>query len=1170
MRLSKIKLAGFKSFVDPTTIHFPSNLVGIVGPNGCGKSNTIDAVRWVMGESSAKNLRGESMADVIFNGSTGRKPVGQASIELVFDNSDGGLGGQYAQYGEISIKRQVSRDGQSAYFLNGARCRRRDITDIFLGTGLGPRSYSIIEQGMISRLIEARPEDLRVFLEEAAGISKYKERRRETETRMRNTTENLSRLNDLRDELEKQLEKLNRQARTAEKFKELREQERRVRAELLTLRHGQMQGQNEQHARAIAEQENSLEAVIAAQRAVEAAMEKNREQHVELVETFNEVQGHYYQLGAEVARVEQAIQHARETRQRQQQELTQADEAWNEVEAHIRIDGQRLEELEQELLELEPELEELRARAETSSAALAEAEQAMQQWQTEWDDFNRRATVPAQTAEVERTRINHLERQLQQQTQRLERLQQERQGLSGADLELEIESLAEQELEREARVQQLQEELEQVRGSIEGLRQQVQGQNTELNEARGRQQDLRGRLASLEALQQAALGQGSGAVSQWLESRGLGQAPRLAQQLDVEAGWERAVETVLGASLQAVCVDGVDPVAEWLDSLEQGTLTLVDTGVAAGAAPAAADLVPLLNKVKAAWPLDSLLGDIFVADSLAQALALRGHLQPRQSIVTPEGIWLSAGWLRVARDEDQQAGVLAREKDITTSRAALAAADEAIEQFQEALDQAREALQDSERRRDELQVEVNQAHRAHSELRAQLGARRARLDQTQGRIQALSTEIAELDQQQARDTDEHGQARSRLHEALAAMETLALEREARAARREELRRTLDDTRGQAQGDREGAQGISHKIQSLRTVRDSTAHNLERMRSQEAHLQQRRGELRTALESGAEPLRQLEEELTGSLSSRRTVETELAEARRRVEAIEHELRMQEQDRATKERASQELREALSQARIASQEIKVRSQTLLEQLQETGFELDVLRQELPEAANVQEWEEEAERIAQRIQRLGPINLAAIEEFTEQNERKQYLDAQHKDVTDALETLESAIHKIDRETRTRFKETFDKVNTGIQELFPRLFGGGHAYLELTGEDLLDTGVTVMARPPGKRNSTIHLLSGGEKALTAVALVFSIFRLNPSPFCMLDEVDAPLDDANVGRFCDMVKEMSETVQFIFITHNKITMELSNQLTGVTMHEPGVSRLVAVDVDEAVQMAAM
>ena len=1169
MRLSKIKLAGFKSFVDPTTIHFPSNLVGIVGPNGCGKSNTIDAVRWVMGESSAKHLRGESMADVIFNGSTGRKPVGQAGIELVFDNADGGLGGQYAEYAEIAIKRQVSRDGQSQYFLNGARCRRRDITDIFLGTGLGPRSYSIIEQGMISRLIEAKPEDLRVFLEEAAGISKYKERRRETEKRMRHTVENLARLSDLREELEKHLEKLQRQARTAEKFKELREQERRIKAELLALRYASMAGKSEQHEHQIKEQETGLEAALAAQRAVEAAMEKNREIHVEAADAFNEVQGRYYQLGAEVARVEQAIQHSKETRQRQSQELAQAESAWQEVEAHIKIDSRRLEDLERDLAEQEPEQEQLQARAEASSEARQEAEQAMHAWQTEWDDFNRRAAEPAQTAEVERTRINHLERQLQQLGQRLERLQGEQQGLSSAALEQEIETLAEQELEREERAQQLQAELETVRESIESLRHQVREQNDAQNDARNRQQDLRGRLASLEALQQAALGKGSGAVSDWLTARGLDKAPRLAQQLAVDGGWERAVETVLGSYLQAVCVDGMDAAAEWLEGLEQGSLALVDTQAPAGAA-GNGELVSLQSKVKASWALDSLLGGVYVADSLAQALALRGRLQAHESVVTPEGIWLGSGWLRVARDEDEQAGVLAREKELGTCQADLAQEEASSAQIEALLEDARDQLQEAERRRDELQVEVNQAHAARSDTRAQLGARRSRLDQVQGRIEALGAEIEELQQQQGRDTEEHRLARSRLHEALAAMETLADERDQRSAQRDELRRSVEESRAQAQADRDDAHAVALKIETMRTAQANTRHNLERMRSQETHLQQRREELSTALKGGVEPLARLEEELTQALSRRREVEAELAEARRKVETLEHELRTEEQDRNAKEQTVQTLREALNQARMAWQEIKVRCQTVLEQLQETEFELATLQQEMAADATVQAWEEEAERLAGRIQRLGPINLAAIQEYEEESERKNYLDAQHKDVSEALETLENAIHKIDRETRTRFKETFDKVNTGIQELFPRLFGGGHAYLELTGEDLLDTGVTVMARPPGKRNSTIHLLSGGEKALTAVAMVFSIFRLNPSPFCMLDEVDAPLDDANVGRFCDMVKEMSETVQFIFITHNKITMELSNQLTGVTMSEPGVSRLVAVDVEEAVQMAAM
>ncbi|MGA7800891.1 MAG: chromosome segregation protein SMC, partial [Gammaproteobacteria bacterium] len=418
--------------------------------------------------------------------------------------------------------------------------------------------------------------------------------------------------------------------------------------------------------------------------------------------------------------------------------------------------------------------------------------------------------------------------------------------------------------------------------------------------------------------------------------------------------------------------------------------------------------------------------------------------------------------------------------------------------------------------------------------------------------------------------DELGEARARLHAALEAMVTLAEEREQRTAQRDDLRHAQDEARTGARTDREAAQALAIRIESMRTARISTEQSLERMRSQQGHLRQRREELEEALQEGEAPLREAEQELARMLERRSEVETELSASRRAVEDIEHAHRQQEQQRLEHERNAQALRDTLNQERMAWQEIKVRSQTLLEQLAETGLELPTLDAEMPEGANAQDWQEKVAQLEQRIQRLGPINLAAIEEFQEQSERKTYLDAQHADLTEALETLENAIHKIDRETRTRFKETFDKVNGGLQRMFPRLFGGGHAYLELIGEDLLDTGVTIMARPPGKRNSTIHLLSGGEKALTAVALVFSIFELNPSPFCMLDEVDAPLDDANVGRFCDMVREMSERVQFIFITHNKITMEMANQLTGVTMHEPGVSRLVAVDVEEAAQMAAM
>jgi len=469
-----------------------------------------------------------------------------------------------------------------------------------------------------------------------------------------------------------------------------------------------------------------------------------------------------------------------------------------------------------------------------------------------------------------------------------------------------------------------------------------------------------------------------------------------------------------------------------------------------------------------------------------------------------------------------------------------------------------------------MQVEANQAHRQFSDARAQFDARRTRLEQIHKRSEALHREAAEISAQQDEDNQSVDAARTRLHEALALLDVLADERDRRAGDRDRLRTTLDAARSQAQNDRDRAHQLELQYQSRHTEQETTSQNLERMRVQQDRLQLRRDELRQSLAEGEAPLGAKEEELAIQLQQRLEVEGELTEERRHVEAVEHRLREDEQLRHRKEQATRQLRDELSNEKLAWQEIKVRGETLLEQINQSGFALAALVEELADDASLEAWQQQAEDLNARIQRLGPINLAAIEEFEEQSERKKYLDAQYEDVSSALATLEDAIRKIDRETRTRFKETFDKVNSGLQAMFPRLFGGGHAYLEMTGEDLLDTGVTIMARPPGKRNSTIHLLSGGEKALTAVALVFSIFELNPSPFCMLDEVDAPLDDANVGRFCDMVREMSERVQFIFITHNKITMDLANQLTGVTMHEPGVSRLVAVDVDEAVQLAAV
>ncbi len=1168
MRLKMIKLAGFKSFVDPTTVPTPSNLVCIVGPNGCGKSNTIDAVRWVMGESSAKNLRGDSMSDVIFNGSATRKPVGQASVELVFDNSDGRLGGEYAQYAEISIKRKVTRDGQSHYYLNGARCRRRDITDIFLGTGLGPRSYAIIEQGTISRMIEAKPEELRVFIEEAAGIYKYKERRRETENRMRSTRENLERIDDLRDELDKRLATLQRQARTAERYKELKQEERLLKAQLLALRHRTLDRQVRERDQAIEHQQTRLEAELAELASIESATESQREGQIEANEKFNEIQGRYYAVGAEIARLEQSIQHAREQHQRQRRELDEAERALEEASRHLESDREAITALEEEIATLEAAAEEARIAEEESAAVLAQAEENMTLWQGEWDEFNRLASEQLRAAEVERARIHHLEQNLERQAKRLRQLEEELAGLDAGGLDEEIEQAQQQRRELEERITHLREEMEQQRQQIADERELAQALASELDAERSRLQAMQGRKASLEALQQQALGGGRGRLDQGLHTHGLDDLPRLARTLEVEPGWERAVETALGLHLEALCVDGIEPLGAALAELDQGALALVDRSVEPRAEPSSGRGEPLLAKVRAsAHPLDALLAGIYAADDLAAALALRGELQAHESIVTRDGLWIGPDWLRLSRGGDEKAGVLEREKELKQLAGEIELTREKIETLERQMEEGRARLRELELARDELQATTNQTTQALARAESAVGTLRERMQHYHTRKSRLERELEEAVRQRGRDEEQLAEARARLDEALALVEDYEQRRQSLTARRDELRAQLELARQRARADREAAHRHALQLQAARTQLDGTRKRMERTESQLEQLGRRREQLLEAMAGGDDPVAEMEQQLEELLQNRLVEEEALNEARRRVEEIDHQLRQLTEKRHQVERRIEEIRAELEKLRMGGQEFKVRRQTVAEQFAETGMEMEALLAELPEGAEEAEWQRKVEEMDRKIQRLGAINLAAIDEFKEQSERKHYLDAQHQDLTQALETLENAIRKIDKETRTRFKDTFDKVNAGVKELFPRLFGGGHAYLELTGDDLLDTGVTIMARPPGKRNSSIHLLSGGEKALTAVALVFSIFQLNPAPFCMLDEVDAPLDEANVGRFCDMVKQMSEKVQFIFITHNKVTMEMGEHLTGVTMNEPGVSRLVAVDMEEAMRM---
>ncbi|MEX0448499.1 chromosome segregation protein SMC [Spiribacter sp. 221] len=1167
MRLSRIRLNGFKSFVDSTPVPLPGGITAIVGPNGCGKSNIIDAVRWVMGESSAKHLRGGSMADVIFSGSGSRKPVGQASIELVFDNADGSLGGQYAAFAEIAVRRQVNRDGQSVYYLNGSRCRRRDITDVFLGTGLGPRSYSIIEQGTISRLIEAKPEELRAYLEEAAGISLYKERRRETERRMRDTRENLERLEDVRDEVSRQLDKLSKQAETAERYRGLKDEERQRRAQLLILRIRGLEAERARIQSELVERNNALEARLAEQRRCEREITSLRASQSEASDRLNAIQGRYYQLGSDIARLEQRISHNRQIREDSRRELTRIGESIAENTQSLEQDREKQRVLDDRLATLQPELAEADAALGQADALVAEARRRMDESRAARDALTDERVDAERRAQVERTRIEQLEaRQLDQQ-RRSERVAGELASLTEADtapldaLRSAIDGLMAERADLDERIERLQVDISDRRNERDEASERLASRRTELGEQQAR-------LASLETLQEAALGARED-VAAWLARFDLDPGRRLADRLDVEPGWELALEMVLGEALQAVEAGDDQLSAGSLTAPASGRVMLFQEAGSVGPDDAGASGQPLAGYVRGADALIDLLAGVHAADNDAEARALLASLPLGHSVVTRDGHWHGHHWLRLmAVADNPEAGVVARRREIDAAGEAIARVQEAVAEAGSELARQDAELEDLD---DRLEAEIDRRNAIDRDLaaqRARLESEQAQMDARRQRLEALQGEAAELREAMVSADAAIREARERLQGALAAAETAEQRQRPLEASCESAQAALDEARENAASARDRRHDLAVRLESAQTARQSMDEAIARLERQRSRYEERREELQAALDAVDDPEGGLENERQERLARRVDVEGELTEARRSLEETEASLRRLDQERMAAERAVTELRDSAESARHRDTEAGARLATQQEQLDAIDVNQAEAAEALPEQATEADWEVELERLDSRIRRLGPINLAAIDEHRALAERKGYLDEQQSDLAEALETLQSAIQRIDRETRARFRETFDKVNSGLQRLFPRLFGGGEAFLEMTEDDLLETGVTIMARPPGKRITNIHLLSGGEKALAAVSLVFAIFELNPAPFCMLDEVDAPLDEANVGRFCDLLREMSARVQFIVITHNKTTMEAASHLAGVTMAEPGVSRLVAVDVESAVEMA--
>lgn len=1168
MRLTEIKLAGFKSFVDPTSIPVPGQLVGVVGPNGCGKSNIIDAVRWVLGESSAKHLRGETMQDVLFNGSGNRQTVNRASVELVFDNSLGRAGGQWSSFGEISVKRVLERDSESAYYINNMHVRRRDVADIFLGTGLGARAYAIIEQGMISRIIEAKPEELRVFLEEAAGVSKYRERRRETELRLSDTRENLLRVEDIRLELDKQLEHLTAQAEVARQYHSLQDQLKLAQNLLWLQKRREATSARERYTREIEKLGVELEAQTAKLREAERRIEELRDRQHTAGDAVQAAQGSLYETNAEFSRVQQQLQHVRENRHRVSNQLAALQSQREHGESQLQAQHASRDEWQEEAARAAEEAQAREDAAAAESSQLPLAEQAFRASQETRDRLQQEIAANQQALQLEQTRSEHALKILAQFAQREQRLREEQAALTppdSAELERLRAELAALEAEHRAKRAALEEE----ESAIPVLEQTLREQGNGVDEAAAQVTALLARSDALKQLQDRIAR--SETMQGWLASHDLNAARRLWQDIEIEAGWEDALEAVLRERLNAIGLDDLGKAAPWLGDLPPGKMTVYTPAGESATTAAPFGLEPLAAYVRcknaaAAGALADWLDQVYVVKNRHEGLSLRERLPAGALLVSGDGHVFTRHSVSFHAPDSELHGVLSRQREIEELTARHAAEQRRLEQL-------RSELADAESRFDHRKGAFNELRGTAESLQQSLHESELailRLSEQAQRVTArgeqIAAELAEITAQSGRERDEHDAAQAKL------------------AEHEQQKSELLQRQSGVQADYDAAQAaLAQQRQAVQEAQSATqeaafhvktcANKIAEMDNAIKLIADSVGTVRTAIEQNEQELAQLDEspltaELEQIIGVRAQKEQVLATARDELEANETTLRETEQERLTVEQNLNPIRERIGEVRLKEQEARLTEEQFANQLAEGGADEQELEAQLEKGKRSGAWQAEIARLNSEIGALGAVNLAALEELETSQQRKSYLDAQSLDLNQALTTLEDAIRRIDRETRERLQHTFDEVNGHFGRLFPSLFGGGRAKLELTGEEILDAGVHVIAQPPGKKNSSIHLLSGGEKALTALSLVFALFQLNPAPFCLLDEVDAPLDDTNTERFCELVKKMSANSQFLFISHNKITMEIANQLIGVTMQEAGVSRVVAVDIEEAMKLA--
>lgn len=1127
MRLSSIKLAGFKSFVEPTKIPFPDQMTCVVGPNGCGKSNVIDAVRWVLGESSAKNLRGDAMTDVIFNGSTHRKPVSQASVELTFDNTTGKLPGTFAERNQIAIKRVVTRDGQSLYFLNGSKCRRRDITDIFLGTGLGPRSYAIIEQGMISRLIESKPQDLRIFIEEAAGVSKYKERRKETQTRIKSTRDNLERLLDVRQELNNQITKLSAQAEAAGQYRTLKAQERELKAQLAVLRWQTLHTKQIEKAEAIKALDSELEFINTAH------------------------SGHEDVLAAlenEVNRISELHQDAKQQLHNTQMELARTEQQKLHLQDKLRTIQIQLAQLKQELDEGDLLTETQQERVELLIHELDERNEALHMQSSLLEELSITEQTCKEELSLQDTKFNQAQQTLQEQKQQLQQYQfarqtheQKKHFLSETQAQL-LRQLAQLEQEDPSeKLVNLQQQQHQKTQELAQFQHQSQLLSMSRDEIALQLTKLQAALSDAQQSKQTAQAQ-LHALDTVLQTAEDG-TQALLSQLNVKPGYELVVERALLEFSQLQISQAKQKNSVWpsLQHKQPGSVAeLIDDGI----------FPDFLNHIQYLGEQGARVTDGQWCLAIDKSATLYGT--NFELALTNEHSQLAQYQLFRALTK-QLPGIIEQveklELEIACETQKRTDVDSKIALLKEQVHGLSQWIASNNTR---ITLTEEEAERF-----------KQRLHTLKAQSEQIAEQTTDIEQQIAVITEQEFELEQRVTDAEESLIVAHGQLTATKNRHQTIERQYQD-----------AKSTYH---DLNLALQKAKSDVELASSKYTHLKEAKNQAHERIEVlieeqslNAEPLAELDVTIEELLLAH-------IEQEQRITSLIHELetakqRLEDRQLSIKSgsQKQQELQNKKQALQLEEQSLLLKAQAALEPLTELNQTLKAVLETLPDDADANKHQAKLTQIAAQLDALGAVNLAAIDEHQEALTRQNYLDEQLNDLTSALDMLENAIKKIDRETKSRFKQTFEQVNADLNELFPKVFGGGSAYLELTSDDMLESGVTIMARPPGKKNSTIHLLSGGEKALTALSLVFSIFRLNPAPFCMLDEVDAPLDDANVGRFCRLVEEMSQSVQFIYISHNKVAMEMAGRLTGVTMAEPGVSRMVAVDIEQAVQMAQM